>query len=117
MSKKEIEDIKSALETMKKIMKLQNNVYTRKIKQLEEITSKINLTKMDLVSTMIDILKQQNLRSITHEFLDKIYKMNKKAGEELDEVIKKVIFDKNEFKLDMDDLQQLYQDLDDLLNL
>ena len=39
MSRKEIEDIKSALETVKKIMILQNNIYTRKIKQLLAETS------------------------------------------------------------------------------
>lgn len=98
-------------------MNLQNNIYSRKIKQLEEIVSKGSQNHLDLIKTIIKILEHQYLTNISPELFDEIGKMNKKTKEALNKLSQNVSLNKDEFKLDMDDLTKLYQDLDDLLDL
>ena len=51
------ENIKAALETIKKIMKIQNTVYTRKIKSLENLLHKrfdIHKIQIKLISYILE---------------------------------------------------------------
>ncbi len=114
---KEIEEIISAIETVKKIMKLQNNIYTRKIKQLEEFMLRGSKIHSNSLIFIAEILKQHNITGVTPKLSLEIGEWNEELKKDLDELSRKIEFDKKEVvELDMNDLKNLLKDLDFILD-
>ena len=110
------ENVKLALETIVKILKKQNELYTRKILELqnnfiENIVQNSNgLNMLNKILVKNEILADEEL---AEEFKDTILEM---ADERLKSAMLR-IFNIDEFQLDKPELEDLYTDLKELIKL